>query len=429
MESLKVLTEGKNDEPLVDVLYVSHKAARAALKELQGARFRGRSLDCKLKTRALAVQEVAEDPARVAAKAKRSRLIVRNIPFHATAEQLRELFSRCGNVVDVTLPKRSDGKAPGFAFVQFESVLDAGKAVAELNQSKLGGRPIAVDWAVAKKKYAELTSSSAAAAGATEASGDDGDSGAEMAPTPSAESNEPDIHSDSDDGDDTGDSSDDEHVDTDASDRKPSRQALSVAEDEDGRTVFVSNVAFASTEESLREVFCKFGRLAYVRLVKDKETGASRGTAFVRFCRPEDAQACLAHATSEADRTSQALGESTGAALWCDGRLLQCMLAVSKDKAMTRSEVKRAEKERKVDKRRLYLAREGDIDPRSEAWNDLSETDRAKRLKAEKEKREKLKNPNYIVSDTRLSVRNLPLKADESKLKEVRRRRWRNVWW
>mmetsp|Transcript_129 Transcript_129/g.210 ORF Transcript_129/g.210 Transcript_129/m.210 type:complete len:202 (+) Transcript_129:1062-1667(+) len=42
-----------------------------------------------------------------------------------------------------------------------------------------------------------------------------------------------------------------------------------------------------------------------------------------------------------------------------------------------------------------------------------------KRSKAEKQKQLKLKNPNYVVSKVRLSIRNLPLEFDEKELKTL----------
>ena len=44
-------------------------------------------------------------------------------------------------------------KKSGFAFVQYKSVFDAAKAIEGMNQKEIQGRPIAVDWALPKKKY------------------------------------------------------------------------------------------------------------------------------------------------------------------------------------------------------------------------------------------------------------------------------------
>jgi len=49
----------------------------------------------------------------------------------------------------------------------------------------------------------------------------------------------------------------------------------------------------------------------------------------------------------------------------------------------------------------------------SEAGKALSKIELAKRLKAEQEKKQKLLNPNYFISKTRISVRSLPLTVDD----------------
>ena len=77
-------------------------------------------------------------------------------------------------------------------------------------------------------------------------------------------------------------------------------------------------------------------------------------------------------------------------------------------KAVTRGKAAELAKEKKMegngeakDKRNLYLAKEGLILPGSNAAQGLSKADLLKRQKAEKEKKLKLENPNYFVSQTR----------------------------
>jgi len=87
---------------------------------------------------------------------KKWRLIVRNLPFSATTNQVKELFSKYGNVKNVTLATKSDGKSRGFAFVQFDTKNNAQKAMNELNATQFLERPIAIDWALSKNKYLEV---------------------------------------------------------------------------------------------------------------------------------------------------------------------------------------------------------------------------------------------------------------------------------
>ena len=59
------------------------------------------------------------------------------------------------------------------------------------------------------------------------------------------------------------------------------------------------------------------------------------------------------------------------------------------------------------------------IEEGSAAWESMSVTDRGKRKRAAEEKNTKLRSPNFSVSRTRLSVRNLPFSLQEKELKQL----------
>ncbi|KAM6210957.1 LOW QUALITY PROTEIN: RNA-binding protein 28 [Sarcoramphus papa] len=84
---------------------------------------------------------------------RKARLIVRNLSFKCSEDDLKSLFSPFGTVLEVNVPKKPDGKMRGFAFVQLRNVLEAAKALRAMNMREIKGRPVAVDWAVAKDKY------------------------------------------------------------------------------------------------------------------------------------------------------------------------------------------------------------------------------------------------------------------------------------
>ncbi|CAH9122855.1 unnamed protein product [Cuscuta epithymum] len=64
-------------------------------------------------------------------------------------------------------------------------------------------------------------------------------------------------------------------------------------EDSDSRTIFVNNVHFAATKDSLSRHFNKFGEVLKVEILTDAGTGLAKGSAYVEFMRKESAEHAL----------------------------------------------------------------------------------------------------------------------------------------
>lgn len=60
------------------------------------------------------------------------------------------------------------------------------------------------------------------------------------------------------------------------------------------KNIFVGNLAFGSTEASVRALFEQFGSVDRVNIVTDRETGRSRGFAFVEMGDSEQADRAIA---------------------------------------------------------------------------------------------------------------------------------------
>ena len=74
------------------------------------------------------------------------KLYVGNLPYEASEDELRDLFSRAGSVESVTVMRdRSTGRARGFAFVEMSSDDEAQSAIRELNTTQMGGRSLTVN--------------------------------------------------------------------------------------------------------------------------------------------------------------------------------------------------------------------------------------------------------------------------------------------
>ncbi len=73
------------------------------------------------------------------------KLYVGNISYNATEDEMRELFSKCGEVLSVKIiTDPHTGRAKGFGFVEMASEADAKKAIAELNGTMSADRTITV---------------------------------------------------------------------------------------------------------------------------------------------------------------------------------------------------------------------------------------------------------------------------------------------
>jgi len=74
------------------------------------------------------------------------RLFIGNLDFHATENELRQLFAAHGPVGQVAIVKDSySGQPRGFAFVEITNAADADKAIAALNGTQFGGRTLNVN--------------------------------------------------------------------------------------------------------------------------------------------------------------------------------------------------------------------------------------------------------------------------------------------
>ncbi|GAB4441256.1 MAG: hypothetical protein OHK0011_23710 [Turneriella sp.] len=58
--------------------------------------------------------------------------------------------------------------------------------------------------------------------------------------------------------------------------------------------IYVGNLAYSATEDELRSAFGAFGQVTSVKIVRDRETGRSRGFAFVEMEDGEGAQSAVA---------------------------------------------------------------------------------------------------------------------------------------
>jgi RNA recognition motif-containing protein len=83
---------------------------------------------------------------------EKNKLFVGNLPWSATTDSLREMFSQYGEVTDAFIPTdRETGRSRGFGFVTFANEADAQKAL-EMDGKEVDGRAIKVNLAKAKEE-------------------------------------------------------------------------------------------------------------------------------------------------------------------------------------------------------------------------------------------------------------------------------------
>jgi nucleolar protein 4 len=432
------------------VTFADLEDAQAALKEFNGSVFEGkkirvdyaqprhREIDENLgksvpTPAALELKKQKRDQQK--ASTQSPKLIVRNLPWTIKEpEDLAVHFRSFGKVKYVTLPKKGDQLA-GFGFVVLRGKKNAEKALQAVNGKEVDGRTLAVDWAVEKEVWENLKKSEKQEETKEEA----GSSDVEMADDAEATSENEDVESDDEDEDeDMDDEEDDEDMDEDEEDEDDGEEK----EDErNACTIFIRNLPFTCTDETLYEHFTQFGPLRYARIVVDPETERPRGTGFVCFWKVEDAASCVREAPKQQDtliaekdkgkKSSTALKHSIlqnensdpSGRYTLDGRVLQVARAVSKSQAAVLEEEGVSKRlVRDTDKRRLFLLQEGTISPNSPLYHKLSPSEIKMREDSFKQRQNFVrKNPALHFSLTRLSIRNIPRHVTSKDLKQLAR--------
>ena len=130
-------------------VYETRAQALRALNQLSGKALDGHVLDLSFSARS---EIVTTKKRKLTARAeedgeKRTKLLVRNVPFEASRSELRELFGSFGQLKSLRQPKKFDGTSRGFAFVEYVSSDDAKTAIKALASTHLLGRKLVVEYA------------------------------------------------------------------------------------------------------------------------------------------------------------------------------------------------------------------------------------------------------------------------------------------
>ncbi|CAG7906850.1 unnamed protein product [Brassica rapa] len=405
-------------------------------------------------------------------KAQKWKLIIRNLPFKAKPSEIKEVFSAVGFVWDVFVPKNLETGLPkGFAFVKFTCKRDAENAIQKFNGHMFSKRPIAVDWAVPKNLYNGAADTvTAPEDGEKNGSDEESDnSSVDMEEIDDAvESHQPsgDDIDDEEEEDSSNKPSESDAVEKDAvtesnfeeeadvtrkvlknflasskvniasndgeteesdknkledSSAKPLVESPGVSEplktkevapketQEDydfKRTVFISNIPFDVSKEEVTQRFAVFGQVESLFLVLHPVTKRPKGTAFLKFKTADASDAAISAAST-----------ASGVGVLLKGRQLSVMRAVDKKSAQDIGLEKT--KEKNLDHRNLYLAKEGQILEGTPAAEGVSAEDMDRRRRLHENKMKKLQSPNFHVSKTRIVIYNLPKSMNQKQLQKL----------
>jgi nucleolar protein 4 len=405
---------------------------------------------------------------------RNARVIIRNLSFYANEKHIKKAMeSEFGQVLAVDLPlvpalpkedSKSRANVPrhrGFAFVTFANAVAARKAVERGNEIEIKNRLVAIDFSVSKmvhqkmlkedeqKKEEESDDEEEESKSGDE---DESKSGSESEGSGSDDESKSsqDEEKDSDE-ESTSDSEedDDEKDDTTAKEAKQAKKEVpEFDESESKRTLFLRNIPFDATRKDVFDLFREFGRIQAVYLVKDPQTGVFRGTAFVRFETEKSCSKALEASGKTGDGGESStfvssknmvmgLGDGNMSGLSLKGRHILVDLAVDRSTASSLAVQRDADGKpiKKMvgkDRRNLYLKNEGRVSSSTDSaiassagarhggvWEDLPQSDRAKRERVFADKSTKLRSPLFFINPTRLSIRNLAKHVTESDLKRL----------
>ncbi|KAL1965126.1 hypothetical protein VTN77DRAFT_6039 [Rasamsonia byssochlamydoides] len=442
------------------VTFADIEDAQRALEEFNGADFDGKKIKVEVaqpRHREIDEKQGKSVPSTEALKLKEERerqkqlnqppkLIIRNLPWSIKEpDQLAALFRSFGKVKRAIVPKKGKGQA-GFGFVVLRGRKNAERAIEAVNGKEVDGRTLAVDWAVEKhiweqaqklSENADKGAEGGAEDGAAEVSDQDkeneSDEDVSMKDAEDAEDDEEEEEDDGDDDEDENEDEEDEDEDEEEEDEEDDERRAS--------TVFIRNLPFTATDETLYQHFTQFGPVRYARIVVDPETNRPRGTGFVCFRNVDDAVSCVKNAPKQTDATRKDADKSKKASTGVkhsilqnetldptgrytmEDRVLLVTRAVSKSEAAKLAEEgasRRSAQEK--DKRRLFLLNEGTIPPNSELYKKLAPSEIKMRADSLKQRQTLIKNnPSLHLSLTRLSVRNIPRQISSKDLKQLAR--------
>jgi len=256
IEKVKIPTRPKGgSKGFGFITFKTNEAAKNAVEKMNNVNLEERRIGVVFST---SVEKKKETP--VGDDEKGNRLVVRQLAWAVTDEQLEEAFAEHGNLTNHKVVKARNGKSKGFGFVVYETAEMAQAAKEAMDGKEIEDRAITVHFSnsTGRKRQAKPK-----------------DENDEASPAKGRSRRN----------------------------KRQNRNRTGHASDEDGespapkqrqrkRNKLYCKISNDTTEEDLRGVFTAFGALKKVDIPKNKE-GEVKGHAYVQFETEEDAEKAL----------------------------------------------------------------------------------------------------------------------------------------
>lgn len=129
------------------VEFKTKEQAGNAIKALNGYKLDGHELLVMPSTKVLDAAEETRKADKAKRNEKKTKIIIKNLPFEASKKDIRALFGVYGQLRTVRVPKKFDQSTRGFAFADFVTAKEAENAMEALANTHLLGRRLVLDFA------------------------------------------------------------------------------------------------------------------------------------------------------------------------------------------------------------------------------------------------------------------------------------------
>ena len=121
--------------------------AKSAMNAMQGYNLGGHNLIIKVSDKAKDTFSRNKIQMKTKVKQGKTKIVVKNLPFEVSKEEIRSLFASYGQLRSLRLPQKIDRTSRGFAFVEFATTRDAENTMEALKHTHVLGRRLVLQFA------------------------------------------------------------------------------------------------------------------------------------------------------------------------------------------------------------------------------------------------------------------------------------------